>query len=109
MSVIDLFVQFAEWNPVWFETLSAKIYYVPITVGAFLSKPMDQTLYFFTSMFCLFCSFYLKTLKTERSRKLFSIVTGTLANFYCFGRLSLFSAFQNILCFVMMVSMPVNI
>ena len=109
MDIVELCTQFTEWNPSWLQTLNAQVYYVPVTVGGMLSKPMDQTLYFFTSVFCLLCSFYLKTLKDERSKKLFSIVTGTLANFYCFGRLSLFSAFQNILCYAMMVGMPANV
>jgi hypothetical protein len=40
---------------------------------------------------------------------MFSIVTGTIAHLYVFGMSAMASVTQNLLCYAMMISLPVNL
>jgi hypothetical protein len=67
------------------------IYWLPKTLAIKLGKDEDQAIYFVASFFSLACAFYLKGIKEEKYKKLFSVTMGMCINFFVFGMSSLAS------------------
>lgn len=58
------------------------------------------------SLVAIICCLILKEIKGEHSKKIFSILLGTLIHFYVFGISALASVCQNLVSYLMMVALP---
>lgn len=65
-----------------------------------------MAVYFLASLFAIACSLILKQIKDETTKKAFSILTGTVTQFYVFGISAMASLTQNLICFMLMKVLP---
>lgn len=93
-------------DPKFLEPFNDVVYAPATYLSVELDKEMDQAVYFIASFFAIACSFYLRSIKDETTKKMFSMVTGFLTSFYVFGVAAFASVFQNLLCFALMKLCP---
>lgn len=78
--------------PEFLTPFSEVVYALPTQIANVLNKPLDQSVYLVGSFTSIVCSFILKEIKDETTKKLFSLITGLSIHFFVFG----ISAFASI-------------
>ena len=92
--------------PTWMQPFVDCVYWAPSTLAKKLGKDADQGIYFVGSFLAIACSFYLKSMKGETQRKVFCLVAGLCINFFVFGISASVGIAQNLLAYLIMVTLP---
>ena len=92
--------------PEFVRPFSDKIYVFPTFLAQKLNKPIDQAVYFVASFVAIGCCLILKQIRGETSKKIFSTVLGMAIHFYVFGMSAFASVSQNLLSYLMMITLP---
>jgi len=71
--------------PECIQPFSDTVYTVPGVIADVLDRPMDQAVYLVASLIAIICSFIVKEIKHESTKRAFSIVTGMSISFFVFG------------------------